>query len=302
MQAAPGEGRRLCPDRDAEDAREGCGQCPGGKEAAPGKGGRECTERAAGIQQRHRLLPGLWGGADGKRPSHVPPAVCWVQRRHPFPALMPTADESHGPGSGGGGQEPSQGAFPPPHRSLCSWARRFASSRAGPGPRAGLGLSLCPRDPEPGLVAAPTKGGTFLLQRLHFWVTPHGAFTCVLDRGKMLAAPPGTWSRPPGHAADGLPAPLRSWSSPQAPLRLPVTPASTEVSAQVWLSPSPGGSSAGLPPASSAPSAGKKHHLRAEEGVRGETQCHVPPGDGWRAQGQLVQPLCHPGASSRQRG
>lgn len=207
------------------------------------------------------------------------------------------------------GQAPGEvGRSPRREPSLLHTARCALGHVASPPPVPALARGrgwgfLCARGTlSPGWWQPPPKEGHFWLQRLHFWVTPHGAFTCVLDRGKMLAAPPGTWSRPPGHAADGLPAPLRSWSSPQAPLRLPVTPASTEVSAQVWLSPSPGGSSAGLPPASSAPSAGKKHHLRAEEGVRGETQCHVPPGDGWRAQGQLVQPLCHPGASSRQRG
>lgn len=128
---------------------------------------------------------------------------------------------------------------------------------------------MCPGAPEPGLAAGPTEGGTFLLQRLHFWVTPHGAFTCVLDRGKMLAAPPGTWSRPSGHAADGLPAPL--CSSKQTPKASPAPGDTSEhrgvctglaAIARAWLSPSTGDSSAGLPPASSAPLAGKKHHLR----------------------------------------
>lgn len=249
-QAELRQGCRQRPGREGGSAQagmqrmpgEGCGQCPGGKEAAPGKGGRECPERAAGIRQRHRLLPGLWGGADGKRPSHVPPAVCWVQRRHPFPPRRPAASllscppRTSPPGqtpSGEAGRTPPGESFPPPPPLLAVLLGTSLHLLLRQPPARGQGWGfLCARGghPEPGLVAGPTKGGTFLLQCLHFWVTRHGAFTCVLDRGKMLAAPPGTWSGPPGHAADGLPA-------PQAPLRLTVTPASTEVSPRVWLRP-----------------------------------------------------------------
>lgn len=130
-QAELRQGCRQRPGREGGSAQagmqrmpgEGCGQCPGGKEAAPREGGRECPERAAGIQQRHRLLPGLWGGADGKRPSHVPPAVCWAQRRHPFPPRRPAASvlscppRTSPPGqtpSGEAGRTPPGESFPPP--------------------------------------------------------------------------------------------------------------------------------------------------------------------------------------------
>lgn len=181
-QAELRQGCRQRPGREGGSAQagmqrmpgEGCGQCPGGKEAAPGEGGRECPERAAGIRQRHRLLPGLWGGADGKRPSHVPPAVCWVQRRHPFPPRRPAASvlscppRTSPPGSdsfGGGGQDPSRGAFPSSATAARCALGHIASPppAPAPGPRAGLGVSLCPGGgtPSPGWLQAPPKEGHF---------------------------------------------------------------------------------------------------------------------------------------------
>lgn len=111
----------------------------------------------------------------------------------------------------------------------------------------------------------------------------------MLNRGKLLAAPPGTWSRPPERAADGLPAALCSWKRSPNPARAPcdtseprgvctALPAIT----RAWLSPSTGASSAALPPSLVSTFGWEKSSpgapLQGEEGVRVETQCHSPPG------------------------
>lgn len=180
-QAELRQGCRQRPGREGGSAQagmqrmpgEGCGQCPGGKEAAPGEGGRECPERAAGIRQKHRLLPGLWGGADGKRPSHVPPAVCWVQRRHPFPPRRPAASvlscppRTSPPGqtpSGEAGRTPPGEPFPPPPPLLAVLLGTSLHLLLRQPPARGQGWGfLCARGgtPSPGWLQAPPKEGHF---------------------------------------------------------------------------------------------------------------------------------------------
>lgn len=224
--------------------------------ASPGSLGRRRWEKTLPCPPCSVL-----GAAPSPLPSPAPPASVLSCP----PRTSPTGRAP----SGEVGRTPPRESFPPPTPLLAVLSgtslhllpcRSLARGR-------GWGF-LCARggNPEPPPAAGPTKGGTFLLQRPHFWVTPHGAFTCVLDGGKLLAAPPGTWSRPPGRAADGLPAALRSWKRSPNPARAPcdtsehrgvctALPAIT----RAWLSPSTGASSAALPPASSAPSAGKNH-------------------------------------------
>lgn len=270
---------------------EGFGQCPGGKEAAPGKGGEECPERAAGIQQRHRLLPGLWGGGDGKRPSHVPPAVCWVQRRHPFPPRRLRHPRSHAhPGrvprarflrGRWAGSLPGSLSLLRHCCSLCSRAHRFTSSCAGPRPAGGAGGFSVPGGDtlSPGWLQAPPKEGHFCSSVGIFGSPRTEHFTCVLDRGKMLPAPPGTWSRPPGRAADGHPAALCSWKQSPKPAPAPRDTGEhrgvcTGLAAITRLSRAPPSPVSTFGWEKSPPGA----PLQGEEGVQVETQRHIPPG------------------------
>lgn len=81
-EALPRRGCRGCPGRDA-------GSAQAGEEAEPGKGGRECPDRVAGSQEGHRLLPGLWGGADGKKTLPCP--RCSVPGATPSPSPAPSS-------------------------------------------------------------------------------------------------------------------------------------------------------------------------------------------------------------------
>lgn len=149
---------------------------------------------------------------------------------------------------------------------------------------------------SPGWPQAPPKEGHFCCSGCIFGSPRTEHFTCVLDRGKMLAAPPGTWSRPPGRAADGLPAALCSWK--QSPKLAPAPCDTSEhrgvctaLAAITRARLSPSTRSAGLPPAPSAPLAGK-NHLRGllSRARRGCARGITMPHPSWGTRGPQTQP------------
>lgn len=252
LRALPGEGRRLWPGGDAGTARGGR---QAGKEAAPGRGCGECPARSAGSREGHRLLlPGLWGGADGRRPSHGPP-----QRSSGTPSLPGTR---RGPGA----LSPPPGRTPlaptPPPRWL------WGPALLGPSVWAG-GFS---QPPVPGVLplrrgARPDRGRDVSGTEAAFLGHPASSFYPAVMKGEPVA--PGRGPRPP----QGLPpaslllqVPPKPCSSSPGLQRAPGHPRGS------WQSPSTGHGAAGPPQASLTPLAGKKIIRRGSSPGRGGYQ------------------------------
>lgn len=241
LRALPGEGRRLWPGGDvrglpAEGGRRGWRQRPG---AAAG------NARPAALRREPRraplLLPGLWGGAAGTRPSHGPRSADRAPPGCPAPV-------------GGGARCPQLFTPPPQGRTLARRPARFGARCSWAPP---WGLLPAPLSRRGALASVWGEAGwrkERFGNRSCVFGTPHIE---LLPHGDERGACGSRWgpSSPPPRTPPSISAPP---SAPQALLLLPRTPVSTGTPPWGLAEPKHRPWHSRAPPASLTPFAGKK--------------------------------------------